>query len=89
MRPVYPNPIWSVDFVQDRLFRGRRYKMLTIIDEYTRQCMTVNAQFQLSSQEVLETLSECFIRHGKPKYIRSDNGSEFKAGCMAGMATYS
>ena len=82
MRALYPNHIWSVDFVQDRLFRGRRYKMLTVIDEYTRQCITVNAQFQLTSQEVLETLSECFIRHGKPKYIRSDNGSEFKAGVL-------
>ena len=73
MRPLYPNHIWSVDFVQDRLFRGRRYKMLTVIDEYTRQCMTVHAQFQLTSQDVLETLSECFIRYGKPEYIRSDN----------------
>ena len=36
MRPLYPNHIWSVDFVQDRLFRGRRYRMLTVIDEYTR-----------------------------------------------------
>ena len=47
--------------------------MLTVIDEYTRQCMTVHAPFQLTSQEVLETLSECFIRYGKPEYIRSDN----------------
>ena len=44
--------------------------------------MTVNAQFQLTSQEVLETLSECFIHYGKPEYIRSDNGSEFKAGVL-------
>ena len=63
--------------------------MPTVIDEYTRQCMAVNAQFQLTSEAVLETLSECFVRYGKPEYIRSDNGSEFKAGCMAGMATYS
>lgn len=82
MRSLYPNHIWSVDFVQDRLFRGRRYRMLTVIDEYTRQCITVNAQFQLASQEVLETLSECFMQYGKPKYIRSDNGSEFKAGVL-------
>lgn len=82
MRPLYPNHIWSVDFVQDRLFRGRRYKMLTVIDEYTRQCITVNVQFQLSSQGVLETLSECFMQYGKPKYIRSDNGSEFKASVL-------
>ena len=46
------------------------------------QCITVHAQFQLTSQEVLETLSECFMGYGKPKYIRSDNGSEFKAGVL-------
>ncbi len=44
--------------------------------------MTVHAQFQLSSEAVLETLSECFVRYGKPEYIRSDNGSEFKAGVL-------
>ena len=52
------------------------------MDEYTRPCRTVHAQFQLTSQEVLETLSECFVRYGKPKYLRSDNGSEFKAGVL-------
>ena len=41
--------------------------------------MTVQAQFQLTSQEMLETLSECFVQCGKPKYLRSGNGSEFKA----------
>lgn len=79
MRPLSPNHIWSVDFVQDRLIHGRTYKMLTVIDEYTRQCLTVKAQFQVGSQEVLETLSDLFIQYGKPDYVRSDNGSEFKA----------
>ena len=65
--------------MQDRLIHGRTYKMLTVIDEYTRQCLTVKAQFQMGSQEVLETLSDLFIRQGKPNYVRSDNGSEFKA----------
>ena len=79
MRPLYPHHIWSVDFVQDRLLHGRPYKMLTVIDEYTRQCLTVKAQFQMGSQEVLETLGDLFIHHDKPDYVRSDNGSEFKA----------
>jgi len=82
MRPLYPHHVWSVDFVQDRLIRGRKYRMLTVIDEYTRQCLTVHAQFNLTSQEVLETLSQLFIQHGKPIYIRSDNGSEFKANLL-------
>lgn len=82
MRSHYPQHIWSVDFVQDRLIRGRKYKMLTVIDEYTRQCLTVNAQFNLTSQEVLEILSRLFIQHGTPNDIRSDNGSEFKANLL-------
>jgi len=79
LRPLYQNHIWSVDFVQDRLLHGQAYKMLTVIDEYSRQCLTVKAQFQMGSQEVLEILSELCIRYGKPNYLRSDNGSEFKA----------
>ena len=79
MRPLYPHHIWSVDFVQDRLLHGRPYKILTVIDAYTRQCLTVKAQFQIRSQEVLETLGDLFIHHDKPDYVRSDNGSEFKA----------
>lgn len=79
LRPLYPNHIWSVDFMQDRLLQSKAYKMLTVIDEYTRQCLTVKAQFKMSSQEVLETLSDLLIQHGKPDYVCSDNGSEFKA----------
>ena len=79
MRALYPRHIRSVDFAQDRLIHGRPYKMLTVIDEYTRQCLTVHAQFNLTSQEVLETLSQLFIQYGNPHYIRSDNGGEFKA----------
>ena len=79
MRPLYPQHIWSVDFVQDRLIHGRSYRMLTVIDECTRQCLSVTAQFTMTSQDVLETLSQLFTQHGKPNYIRSDNGSEFKA----------
>ena len=82
MRSHYPQHIWSVDFVQDQLIRGRKYRMLTVIYEYTRRCLTVNAQFNLTSQEVLETLSTLFIQPGTPSYIRSDNGSEFKANLL-------
>ena len=66
MRALYPRHIRSVDFAQDRLIHGRPYKMLTVIDEYTRQCLIVATQFAMTSQEVLETLSQLFIQHGNP-----------------------
>ncbi len=79
MRPWYPQHIWSVAFVHDRLIHGRACKMLTVIDACTRQCLAAAAQLKMTSQEVLATSSKLFIRCGKPKYIRSDNGSGFKA----------
>ena len=53
--------------------------MLTIIDEYTRKCLTINVGKSLKTDDVLETLTELFITHGIPADIRSDNGSEFSA----------
>ena len=79
LRPQYPNHIWSVDFVHDRLSNGRPYKMLTVLDEYTRQALCVVARPSMGSAEVLEALYPLLLRHGKPTYIRSDNGPEFIA----------
>ena len=79
LRPQYPGHIWSVDFVQDKLSRGRSYKMLTVLDEYTREALCVTAKPRMGHAEVLEALYPLFLKHGKPEYIRSDNGSEFIA----------
>ena len=79
LRPQYPNHIWSVDFVHDRLSNGRPYKMLTVLDEYTPQALCVVARPRMGSAEVLEALYPLLLRHGKPTYIRSDNGPEFIA----------
>ena len=79
LRPQYPNHIWSVDFVHDRLSNGRPYKMLTVLDEYTRQARCVVARPRMGAAEVLEALYPLLLRHGKPTYIRSDNGPEFIA----------
>ena len=58
LRPHYPNHIWSIDFVHDRLSNGRPYKMLTVLDEYTREALCVMAKPKMGNEEVLETLSE-------------------------------
>lgn len=77
LRPKHPNHIWSVDFVHDRLSSGRGYKMLTVIDEYTRQALCVEARSTMGAEEVLEALYLLLLQHGKPAFIRSDNGPEF------------
>jgi putative transposase len=77
LRPKYPNYIWAIDFVHDKLSNGRPYKMLTVMDDYTRQALTVHVGAKLGSAEVLEALYPLIIKHGKPEHIRSDNGPEF------------
>jgi putative transposase len=79
LRPTHRNHVWSYDFVADRTHDGRLIKMLTVIDEYSRECLTIVTERSLKSDDVLGCLTEMFIRHGAPEYIRSDNGSEFTA----------
>ena len=79
LRPKYPNHIWSIDFVHDRLSNGRPYKMLTVLDEFTREALCVAARPRMGNVEVLEALYPLFLSHGKPEFIRSDNGPEFIA----------
>ena len=77
LRPKHPNHVWSVDFVHDKLSNGRSYKMLTVLDEYTRQALAVTVRTRMRSEDVLEVLYGLFLRHGKPEFVRSDNGPEF------------
>ena len=71
--------MWSIDFVHDKLSNGRPYKMLTVLDEYTRQGLRVAVAFKMGSADVLEALYPLLLEHGKPEFIRSDNGPEFIA----------
>ena len=79
LRPCWPNHVWSYDFVQDRTHDGRSFKMLTVIDEYTRECLAIEVGRRLRSDDVLHRLAELFTDRGPPDHIRSDNGSEFTA----------
>lgn len=79
LRPAYRHHVWSYDFVQARTHDGRAFRMLTIVDEFTRECLAIDVARKLTSEDVLERLSDLFIRRGVPDYLRSDNGPEFTA----------
>ena len=79
LRPLYRHHVWAYDFVADRTHDGRRLKMLTVLDEYSRECLAIVVARRLQSDDVLETLSGLFAEHGPPANIRSDNGPEFTA----------
>lgn len=71
------NHIWTVDFVHDSLRHGRRIRMLSVVDEFTRECLAIHVDYSLKSYDVQQVLSELFSQRGAPCYLRSDNGSEF------------
>jgi transposase InsO family protein len=74
-----PNDVWSYDFVQDRTIDGRAFRILVIVDEFTRECLTLRVARKLSSWDVIECLAELFVSRGLPNHLRSDNGPEFTA----------
>jgi len=78
-RPQHPNHVWAYAFVADRTHDGRAFRILTVIDEYTRECLAIVVDRRLRSSNAIETLAELFIRKGLPEHIRSDNGPEFCA----------
>jgi putative transposase len=79
LRPKHKDHVWSYDFVHDRTHNGRPLKILTLIDEYTRECLALRVERQLTSVQLLETLAWLFVYRGVPQHIRSDNGPEFTA----------
>ncbi len=79
LRPCWRNHVWSYDFVQDRTDDGKAFRVLTVIDEFTRECLAIVVDRKLRHDDVLACLTDLFIRHGPPDHIRSDNGSEFTA----------
>ena len=77
LRPQYRDHVWSYDFVFHRTNDGRKMRLLTLMDEYSRECLSIDVGRKLNSDHVLDRLAELF-RHGRiPTFIRSDNGSEF------------
>jgi len=79
LRPEYKDHVWSYDFVITGTADGRAFRMLNIIDEYSRECLSILVKRRITSQDVMDRLFELFIFRGIPEHIRSDNGSEFTA----------
>ncbi len=79
LRPQRKDHVWSYDFVHGRTSDGRALRFLVIIDEYSRECLSIDVSRKLNSEDVLCRLAELFIIRGLPDYIRSDNGPEFTA----------
>ena len=77
LRPQHKDHVWAYDFVHARTHNGRSLRMLTLVDEYTRECLSIDVARQLKSEDVLERLVWLFTTRGVPQYLRSDNGSEF------------
>lgn len=79
LRPERQGHVWAYDFVEDRTHDGRKFRMLTVIDEYTRECLAIVIARRLTSDDVLAALTALFIERGPPEHIRSDQGPEFVA----------
>jgi putative transposase len=75
----YPGHVWAYDFLEDRTESGRKLRILTIEDECTRQCLTIEVEHRMNARYVAGTLLGLFAKHGAPAFIRSDNGPEFIA----------
>jgi putative transposase len=78
-RAERPGHVWAYDFVEDRTETGRKLRILTVVDEFTRRCIEVEVEHKMNAKFVARTLLRLFQVHGTPTFIRSDNGPEFVA----------
>jgi putative transposase len=79
LRPERKNHVWSYDFMAARTHDGRAFRILTILDEYTRECLSIRVARRITAQDVIYELGDLFLEKGIPEHIRSDNGPEFTA----------
>lgn len=80
----FKNDVWTYDFIADRTAAGRTLKWLTLVDEYTRECLAVHVDYALTGADVRRVLARVIGRRGAPRRIRSDNGSEFIGEALTG-----
>jgi len=84
LRPERTNHVWAYDFVEDRTGDGRKFRMLCVVDEFTREALAIRVARKLSSVDVIDVLADLFIARGVPAHIRSDQGPEFVAEAVRG-----
>ena len=84
--PLMPNQRWSLDFVSDQMSDGRRFRILTVVDDCTRECLALIADTSLSGARVARELAALFETRGKPTTIVSDNGTEFTSNAILSFA---
>jgi len=77
-----PNQRWSLDFVHDQLVTGRRFRVLNIVDDVTRECLAAVADTSISGRRMVRELSDLIARRGAPKMIVSDNGTELTSNAV-------
>lgn len=79
LRPERKNHVWSYDMMMARTHDGRAFRILTIIDEYTRESLCIKVARSITAEDVIQQLTDLFIRMGVPEHVRSDNAPEFTA----------
>ncbi len=79
MRPQHRNHVWSYDFVEAQTHDGRKLRLMTLIDEFTRECLAVRVARRINSFGVIETMADVMLTRGVPEHVRSDNGAEMTA----------
>ena len=79
LRPERRNHVWSYDFVEAQTHDGRKVRLMTLIDEFTRECLAIRVARRINSLGVLETMADVMLVRGIPEHIRSDNGPEMTA----------
>jgi len=76
---LYPNHVWAYDFMEDSCLNGRKLRILNIVDEFTKESFETYVDHSISAKKVIDVLEFLFFMHGRPVYLRSDNGPEFIA----------
>jgi len=82
LRAQHKDHVWAYDFVLDQTHNGKPFRMLTIVDEYTRECLAIDVARHMRGDDVLQQISWLMATRGVPTYIRSDNGPEFTANAV-------
>lgn len=78
-KATHTNHVWSWDFVDDQTESGTRFRILTLIDEHTRQCLAAHAGWSIRAVDIITVVEAAMERNGTPQHLRSDNGPEFIA----------